>query len=67
MDGDASGTAGRVHQVSRSFGFSIFTHMSMTQRGVKYWPFSPLDDFVDEVFKGVIDDIEVGVEQFPFL
>lgn len=31
--------------LSLSPGFIILTHMSMTHRGVKYWPFSPLDDF----------------------
>ena len=30
--------------VSCSCGLSIFTHMSITQRGVKYWPFSPFED-----------------------
>lgn len=30
--------------VSPSFGFIILTHMSITQRGVKYCPFSPFED-----------------------
>ena len=31
--------------VSPSLGFIILTHMSITQRGVKYWPFSPFAAF----------------------
>jgi hypothetical protein len=30
--------------VSCSWGLSILTHISITQRGVKYWPFPPLAD-----------------------
>src|ERR1043165_8921452 len=37
--------------VSSFFGFSIFTHMSMTHRGVKYWPFSPFEDLLTRYSK----------------
>lgn len=48
------------------FAATFHAHVDDPARG-EILAFVSLGGLVDEVFKGVVDDVEVGVEELPFL
>ena len=67
MDGESGGTAGGIHQCFLLLRVEhLHAHINHPARR-EILSFFAFGRFVDKVFKSVIDYVEVGVEQFPFL